>query len=141
MKRPVNAAMNPNESPAPLLTDADFENALGPAQDAILPSSGFAESVMAAVDREAAALSPIPFPWLRALPGLVVAAVMIAALAAALASTLLTPAAVSPASGSWQTLLQPLFRSAASIKAFGLLFSAGVVAASLLFCRRLLTAR
>ncbi len=39
----------------------------------ILPSSGFAVSVMDAVRREAAAPPPIPFPWKRALPGLVIA--------------------------------------------------------------------
>ena len=37
----------------------------------ILPSSGFAVSVMDAVRREAAAPPPIPFPWKRALLGLV----------------------------------------------------------------------
>ena len=42
-------------------------------EDEILPSSGFAVSVMDAVRREAAAPAPIPFPWKRALPGLVVA--------------------------------------------------------------------
>jgi hypothetical protein len=41
--------------------------------DEILPSSGFAASVMEAVRREAATPRPIPFPWKRALPGLVVA--------------------------------------------------------------------
>ena len=39
-------------------------------EDEILPSSGFAASVMDAVRREAAAPPPIPFPWKRALPGL-----------------------------------------------------------------------
>lgn len=38
----------------------------------ILPSSGFAASVMDVVRSEAAALPPIPFPWKRALPGMVV---------------------------------------------------------------------
>ncbi len=42
--------------------------------DEILPSSGFAALVMDAVRREAAAPAPIPFPWKRALPGLVVGA-------------------------------------------------------------------
>jgi hypothetical protein len=42
-------------------------------EDEILPSSGFAVSVMDAVQREAVAPPPIPFPWMRALPGLVVA--------------------------------------------------------------------
>jgi hypothetical protein len=36
----------------------------------IVPSSGFAVSVMDAVTREATAPPPIPFPWKRALPGL-----------------------------------------------------------------------
>lgn len=42
--------------------------------DEIVPSSGFAASVMEAVRREATAPPPIPFPWKRALPFLVVAA-------------------------------------------------------------------
>ena len=42
-------------------------------EDEILPSSGFTVSVMDAVRREATAPPPIPFPWKRALPGLVVA--------------------------------------------------------------------
>ena len=47
-------------------------------EDEILPSSGFAASVMDAVRREAAAPAPIPFPWKRALPGLVVAGLAVA---------------------------------------------------------------
>lgn len=38
-------------------------------EDQIVPSSGFAASVMDAVRREAATPPPIPFPWKRALPG------------------------------------------------------------------------
>ena len=44
-------------------------------EDDILPSSGFASSVMDAVRCEASAPPPIPFPWTRALPGLVGAGV------------------------------------------------------------------
>ena len=47
-------------------------------KDEILPSSGFAASVMDAVRREAAAPPPIPFPWKRALPGLVVGGFVLA---------------------------------------------------------------
>jgi hypothetical protein len=47
-------------------------------EDEVLPSSGFAVSVMDAVRREAAAPPPIPFPWKRALPGLVVGAFVLA---------------------------------------------------------------
>lgn len=44
-------------------------------EDTLLPSSGFAASVMDRIEAEAAAPAPIPFPWKRALPG---AAVLLA---------------------------------------------------------------
>jgi len=53
--------------------DEDEINRILSREDEILPSSGFAVSVMDAVRREAAAPPPIPFPWKRALPGLVAA--------------------------------------------------------------------
>jgi hypothetical protein len=37
----------------------------------IVPSSGFVSSVMDAVHHEAATPPPLPFPWKRALPGLI----------------------------------------------------------------------
>lgn len=44
----------------------------------IVPSSGFVESVMEAIQAEAERPQPIPFPWKRAIPGmLALAAVMI----------------------------------------------------------------
>ena len=46
--------------------------------DEIVPSSGFASSVMDAVRSEAAAPPAIPFPWKRALPGLLTLVVSIA---------------------------------------------------------------
>ncbi|HVN77843.1 MAG TPA: hypothetical protein VMW38_02495 [Terriglobia bacterium] len=46
-------------------------------QEEILPSSGFVNSVMDAVRQEAATPPPIPFPWKRALPGLIVAGLTI----------------------------------------------------------------
>jgi hypothetical protein len=51
--------------------EEDEMNRILSREDEILPSSGFAASVMEAVRREAAAPPPIPFPWKRALPGLV----------------------------------------------------------------------
>jgi hypothetical protein len=36
----------------------------------IVPSSGFLSAVMERVEEEAAAPKPIPFPWMRALPGI-----------------------------------------------------------------------
>jgi hypothetical protein len=45
-------------------------------EEEILPSSGFVGSVMEAVQGELEA-PPIPFPWKRALPGLVLACLLI----------------------------------------------------------------
>ena len=60
-----------------LIENDEIDRALS-REDDILPSSGFAASVMDAVRREVAAPPPIPFPWKRALPGLVVAGVVLA---------------------------------------------------------------
>jgi hypothetical protein len=43
------------------------------AEEELVPSSGFAASVMEAVRREATEPPPIPFPWKRALAGLIAA--------------------------------------------------------------------
>ncbi len=45
--------------------------------DDLAPSSGFVTSVMDAVRQEASTPAPIPFPWRRALPGIVAAAVTV----------------------------------------------------------------
>jgi FtsH-binding integral membrane protein len=50
------------------------------AEDQIVPSYGFAASVMDAVRREAATPPPIPFPWKHALPGLVLGIAALAGL-------------------------------------------------------------
>jgi hypothetical protein len=43
-------------------------------EEELVPSSGFAASVMERIREEATAPRPIPFPWKRAIPGLVLAA-------------------------------------------------------------------
>ena len=43
-------------------------------EEELVPSSGFLASVMERVREEAAAPPPIPFPWRRAIPGMVLAA-------------------------------------------------------------------
>jgi hypothetical protein len=45
-------------------------------EEALLPSSGFLAAVMENVEREARAMPPIPFPWKRAIPGIVLAVVV-----------------------------------------------------------------
>jgi len=59
------------------LDEGDIDRILS-REDEILPSSGFAVSVIDAVRYEAAAPPPIPFPWKRALPGLVVGGFVLA---------------------------------------------------------------
>jgi len=54
--------------------------------DEIVPSSGFVARVMDAVRAEATAPPAIPFPWLRALPGIVAAAVTVVAIIAGFVS-------------------------------------------------------
>lgn len=43
-------------------------------EEELIPSSGFAASIMDQIREEAAAPPPIPFPWKRAVPGIVLAA-------------------------------------------------------------------
>ncbi len=42
-------------------------------EEELIPSSGFLAATMERVREEAAMPKPIPFPWLRALPGIVLA--------------------------------------------------------------------
>jgi hypothetical protein len=80
--------------------------------DEILPSSGFAVSVMDAVRREAAAPPPIPFPWMRALPGLVVAGftLVLVLVAGVVAIAQLGKATAPPPSMSLPSVLAPIFQ-------------------------------
>ena len=57
------------------MNDDDLDSMLMEREE-IVPSSGFAASVMEAVKQEAAAPAPIPFPWKWALPGLIVTVAM-----------------------------------------------------------------
>ena len=43
-------------------------------EEELVPSSGFLASVMQAIHEEATAPPPIPFPWKRAVPGILLAA-------------------------------------------------------------------
>jgi len=52
------------------LIDDEIERILD-GEDEILPSSGFAASVMEAVHRDVITLPPLGFPWRRAMPGVV----------------------------------------------------------------------
>ena len=55
------------------MTDKRIDEILA-AEEELVPSSGFLAGVMERVREEASAPPPIPFPWKRAVPGMVVAA-------------------------------------------------------------------
>ncbi len=54
--------------------DDEMLNRILASEEELIPSSGFAGSVMERIREEAAAPPPIPFPWKRAIPGIVLAA-------------------------------------------------------------------
>lgn len=62
------------------MTESEFDRIVAN-DEKIVPSSGFAQSVMDAVRQEAATPKPIPFPWVRAVPGLVAIAIILVAIA------------------------------------------------------------
>jgi hypothetical protein len=53
--------------------DAEIDRVLA-TEGELIPSSGFMASVMERVQEEAAAPAPIPFPWKRAVPGILLTA-------------------------------------------------------------------
>jgi hypothetical protein len=52
--------------------ETEIDQILATEED-MIPSSGFLSSVMESVQEEAAAPPPIPFPWKRAIPGILLA--------------------------------------------------------------------
>jgi hypothetical protein len=93
------------------MSDDDLDRLLSEKDD-IVPSSGFASSVMDAVRREATAPPPIPFPWKRALPGVVGAAaglawvlVCVVSLVRAAAGKQVAPAQLNVLSPILQTMI------------------------------------
>jgi hypothetical protein len=62
--------MKPNVKPE--TDDAAIDRILA-AEEELIPSSGFLAATMERVREEASMPKPIPFPWLRALPGIVLA--------------------------------------------------------------------
>jgi hypothetical protein len=113
-------------------------------EEEILPSSGFATSVMDAVHREAAVPPPIPFPWKRALPLVVAAGVALVLVVVVLVMG--TPqlgraGAGSLSPGEWLPRLLP-FVNAAVISAAGwLLLALALTFASVALSLRLASGR
>jgi|SRR6185503_20108264 len=101
------------------MNDHELERILS--EEEILPSSGFAASVMDAVLREKQTPAPIPFPWQRALPGMIAAALTVAMAVAAIL-LFLTSGNTSTATPAWangvsswlsQLVANPVFRATA----------------------------
>jgi hypothetical protein len=86
------------------MRDPDLDRILSK-EEAILPSSGFAASVMEAVQREAAAPPPIPFPWKRALPGLCAVALAALSLVAGIILLFIHGAPAQPIPRQWLAAL------------------------------------
>ena len=75
----------------------DLDRILSEKQE-IVPSAGFLDGVMAAVEREACAPPPIPFPWKRAIPGIAAAVTALAMLAISARAAFARGAANAPSS-------------------------------------------
>ncbi len=58
-------------------TNPDAVDRILAAEEELIPSSGFLAATMERVREEAATPAPIPFPWMRALPGIVLVALVI----------------------------------------------------------------
>jgi len=131
-----------NRKPAiPPLTGAALDRVLA-ADDSILPSSGFADAVMASVLHQTAAPAPLPFPWKRALPGLAAAVAAIVVLLAVIPSAV--GAAFSSANRAPATLgtnILPASLSQLNSPALWITVSLVLALACLAFCRRLITVR
>jgi hypothetical protein len=125
----------------PPLTDTDLDRALTSSGDSILPSSGFADSVMTSVYNEAGAPAPIPFPWKRALPGFIAALVALALLVATLPAVLYSvfaSARRAPAvSIDWQSFAAFLAHPRTPGLWLGIALALSL--ACLLLCRRLVS--
>jgi hypothetical protein len=90
-------------------------------EDEILPSSGFVDSVMDAVRREAEAPPPIPFPWKRALPLLAVACVTLAVVTVVAVAGFVREAGTHQPPATWTAVLPVLTTAKGTIAGWTLL--------------------
>ena len=93
------------------MKDQEFDRILSSEAD-LVPSSGFASSVMDAVRQEASAPPPIPFPWMRALPGIAAFAIALAYLFVGVSRQPAPTAAAPSAFARLLSSLEPAFRAA-----------------------------
>lgn len=93
------------------------------ADDEIMPSAGFTASVMNAIHREAAAPPPLAFPWKRALPGVLLAALTLILVVVAAATQATAGSSALPP--EWMTALDSLAR--ATLRSGGLWVLGGLL--------------
>jgi hypothetical protein len=131
------------------VTDAQLDAALLADHDQILPSSGFADAVMTAVRADAAAPAPIPFPWKRAVPGLVGVVAGFALLVALLVALVSTFARSGPASAAgevgitsnWKLDFAPLLHYVSAPDMAWITLAIAIPLVCLLALRRLIFSR
>lgn len=106
-------------------------------EEEILPSSGFAASVIEAVRRELLAPPPIPFPWKRAWPGLLALALTLVVVPPALHGPLGRAAASRASLPLTLSSLSSLLRPAADIGAQWVVLALLLTLASIVFAKRI----
>ena len=109
-------------------------------EDALVPSSGFAASVMDAIQEQAAEPAPIPFPWKLALPGI---AALVAAIVIIVRFTASAIQGMGQNSGGTsflsQTNLDLVLSSFARVQAGPALLALAAALICTLLCGRLIT--
>jgi hypothetical protein len=106
-------------------------------EDALLPSSGFAASVMDAIQQEALVPAPIPFPWKIALPGILAALAVLIALGRYIVLAMRNVDLTPVTSVDWMAWVQSSAQTAVLIRtaAAPVLLALGASFACLFLCR------
>jgi hypothetical protein len=113
-------------------------------EEEILPSSGFAASVMDAVRSEAAIPPPIPFPWKRAMPLVAAAGVALVLVVVVLVvgiAQVVREGARAASAPQWMATHLPFLNSTATPAAGWVLLALAVTVASVAFSLRLASGR
>lgn len=108
-------------------------------ENGITPSSGFVSGVMDAVRREASAPAPIPFPWLRALPGLAAGVVAFVAMLFVFVKNASHPASAASMLDRWLPVLAHTLEIARMYGIGWMLLAILASAACVMFSMRLTT--
>jgi hypothetical protein len=108
-------------------------------EEELVPSSGFAASVMEAVRREATEPPPIPFPWRRAVAGMLAAGLTLVWLMVEIVRQLRQEVATPHSAAGLFSTWQPVVHTVTSTNAGWLALAAAFVvsAASLILSMRL----